>query len=208
MRAARTSRSAASLAVSAPSEMISTEARCFVLVFIIGSAVSTASYSAVEPNGLSVAIAVFTTSGVCVQRVSARGSWLNATTENSSFLSSSSNRNRSTADRASTRRCPNMLSLTSSSTARLTGTRSFVNCVMAWRSPSSKISNASTGRPVTRCPSPIDNSRRHADEIDARLERRRAVLRDESGADHRRKHDRDTGSAHATNPTLNQWLYR
>ena len=82
-----------------------------------------------------------------------RGSWLNAITQKSSDGSSSVKRNRSTAARASTSRWPNMLSLTSSSTATLTGTRSLVNCVMVCRSPSSKTSKASFESPVTRPPS-------------------------------------------------------
>ena len=46
-------------------------------------------------------------------------------------------RKRSTAVRASWIRCPYMLSLMSSSTPSPTGTRSRVNCVIVWRTPSS-----------------------------------------------------------------------
>ncbi len=46
-----------------------------------------------------------------------------------------------------------MLSLTSSSTTRLTGTRVFVNWVMVCGSPSSKSSNSSCVRSVTSRPS-------------------------------------------------------
>ena len=45
-----------------------------------------------------------------------------------------------------------MLSLTSSSTPRLTATRSLVKVVTRWGSPSSNTSKSSCVRPVTRRP--------------------------------------------------------
>ena len=50
-------------------------------------------------------------------------------------------------------RRPNMLSLMSTSTPTLIGTRSRVNCVMVCRSPSSKTSKSSRDKPVTSRPS-------------------------------------------------------
>ena len=46
-----------------------------------------------------------------------------------------------------------MLSLISSSSPNPSGTRSLVNCVIVWRTPSSYTSNASRGSPLMRRPS-------------------------------------------------------
>ena len=65
--------------------------------------------------------------GPTVQSSWSAGSWLKTTRNASSVGSSRSTRNRSRAPLASTMRCPRMLSLTSTRTPRLTGTRPSSN---------------------------------------------------------------------------------
>src|SRR4051812_8823357 len=108
---------------------------------------------AVPPDGRSESSAVRTTSGSLVHGVSTCGAWLNAIRKNTSSDDSSSSRKRATAARASRMRCPNMLSLTSSSRPSATGTRSRVNWVISCGSPSSWTEKASRGRSVASRPS-------------------------------------------------------
>src|SRR5262249_18227237 len=82
---------------------------------------------------------------------STRASWLNAIMKNASVDGSRWTRKRSAASSASLMRRPNMLSLMSSRSPMPSGTRSFVNVVIAIGSPSSYTLKASFGRlPASR----------------------------------------------------------
>src|SRR5688572_23938949 len=82
-----------------------------------------------------------------------RVAWLKPTSDASSSTASSLSRKWASAPRASTKRWPRMLSLMSSVSDRLTGTRAFVNWVIGCFTPSSSMLKSFCSRLVTSRPS-------------------------------------------------------